>query len=75
VEKGVEKHIMDYRQMKKLMLVAALALPALSSVAAERAASPPSFPTEWQGNYKWCPQGTMPLQKLYTRRAECYLER
>jgi hypothetical protein len=63
---------MYYRQMKKLMLAAALALPALSSVAAQRAASPPpSFPTEWQGNDKWCPQSDMPLEKIFARRAEC----
>jgi hypothetical protein len=55
--------------MKKLMLAAALlALPARSSVAAQ-----PAFPTEWQGKDKWCPQSNMPLEKVYTRRAECYL--
>jgi hypothetical protein len=41
------------------------------SIAAERAASPPSFPIEWQGSDKWCPQSDMPLEKIYTRRAEC----
>jgi hypothetical protein len=59
-------------RMKKLMLAAALALVALSPAAAQRAAAP-AFPTEWQGNDKWCPQSDMPSRVIYTRRDECYL--
>lgn len=59
--------------MKKLMLAAALALAALSPVpaTAQRAAAP-AFPTEWQGNDKWCPQSDMPSRLIYTRRDKCY---
>ena len=60
------------QQMKKLMLAAALALAALSQAAAQRAAAP-AFPTEWQGNDKWCPQSDMPSRVIYSRRDECYL--
>jgi hypothetical protein len=57
--------------MKKPMLAAVLALAVLSPVAAQRAAAP-AFPTEWQGNYKWCLQSDMPSRVIYTRREECY---
>ena len=49
--------------MKKLILAAALVVAALSPAAAQRAAAP-AFPTEWQGNDKWCPQSDLPPKKV-----------
>ena len=40
------------------------------SAAAQQAAAP-AFPTEWQGNDKWCPQSDMPPEKIYTRSDKC----
>ncbi len=36
-------------------------------------AGPPAFPTEWQGNDKWCSQSDMPTKMIYTRHARCHL--
>ncbi len=46
------------------LMVLALTVP--FPAAAQRAA-PPAFPTEWQGNDKWCPQSDMATRIIYTR--------
>lgn len=53
--------------MKRLILAAALVLPALSPVAAQRTTAA-AFPIEWQGSDKWCPQSDLPPRKIYIRR-------
>jgi hypothetical protein len=47
-----------------------LTLAALSPTSAQRVAAP-AFPTEWQGNNKWCPQSDMPSELIFTRRDDC----
>jgi hypothetical protein len=39
----------------------------------DNSAKASAFPTEWQGNDKWCPQGRMVHELMFTRSDRCYL--
>jgi hypothetical protein len=47
--------------------------PSPTSVPSAQRAAAPAFPTEWQGNDKWCLQSDMPNELIFTRRDQCYL--